>query len=289
MLPWKKHCTIILPARALALAVGWLGTSVGLAGYTKNIMITGYWPPTNEMIRRFSTNPEQNPQGWIGQNWRGLGYDVYAFFPEFPDGKIEKGVGDFEVDYQDTSYDWWRITEQIRPVALITFSRDNSSRNWKLEGGNRNYALNDWYPDYQEPTRPTPDLPIANEPVGNVRYSSLPKQEIIDAVKASGANVNPFVSTLDRSNFLSNFIGYHGNWYHDLHADPNDPYWNLAAGHIHVGRGTRMEDAILATEATLDALIRWVDANIPEPGTGLSLAVLAVCLSQRLRRGRAAR
>src|SRR5262245_41383211 len=49
-----------------------------------NIMITGYWPPTNEMIREFSNNPTQNPGGWIGGNWEGRGYNVYAYFPEFP-------------------------------------------------------------------------------------------------------------------------------------------------------------------------------------------------------------
>ena len=48
-----------------------------------NIVLVGYWPPTNEMLRPFSTSPVQNPGGWIGQNWNGLGHDVYAFFPSF--------------------------------------------------------------------------------------------------------------------------------------------------------------------------------------------------------------
>jgi hypothetical protein len=26
----------------------------------------------------------QNPDGWIGEDWGGYGYDVYSFFPEFP-------------------------------------------------------------------------------------------------------------------------------------------------------------------------------------------------------------
>ena len=46
-----------------------------------NVMITGYWPPTNEMLRRFSPDPVQNPDGWIGGNWEGRGFNVYAFFP----------------------------------------------------------------------------------------------------------------------------------------------------------------------------------------------------------------
>jgi len=61
-----------------------------------NVVLMGYWPPTNEMLRPWSTNPEQNPDGWTGENWRGTGYDVYAFFPEFPpDGDPSNdGIGE---------------------------------------------------------------------------------------------------------------------------------------------------------------------------------------------------
>ena len=96
-----------------------------------NIMLAGYWPPTNDMIRQFSDNPFQNPGGWAGENWEGRGYNIYAFFPEFPDGPSGefpacawgKGVGDLEVDYQDTASDFPAIAEQIEPVAILTFSR----------------------------------------------------------------------------------------------------------------------------------------------------------------------
>ena len=69
-----------------------------------HVLITGYWPPTNEMLRQWSQDPEQNPGGWVGENWEGRGYNIYAFFPEFPGGTGQnpKGDGDFEVDYQDT-------------------------------------------------------------------------------------------------------------------------------------------------------------------------------------------
>ena len=49
------------------------------------ILITGYWPPTNEMIRDFSQNLELNPSGWVGNDWENRGYDVVSFFPEFSD------------------------------------------------------------------------------------------------------------------------------------------------------------------------------------------------------------
>src|SRR6188474_964335 len=41
------------------------------AGSRPAILLTGYWPPTNEMIRHFSTDPVQNPGGWMGSNWEG--------------------------------------------------------------------------------------------------------------------------------------------------------------------------------------------------------------------------
>jgi len=80
------------PSDSPALRVG------GAESETPNIMITGYWPPTNEMLRQFSNNPAQNPNGWVGGDWEGRGYNIYAFFPEFPQG-LGKGEGDFEVDY----------------------------------------------------------------------------------------------------------------------------------------------------------------------------------------------
>ena len=41
-------------------------SSAAADGPRPTIVITGYWPPTNEMIRPFSTDPDQNPDGWIG-------------------------------------------------------------------------------------------------------------------------------------------------------------------------------------------------------------------------------
>ncbi len=60
------------------------GMETGGPSCAKNVVLTGYWPPTNEMLRPWSTNPAQNEGGWVGANWGGHGYDVYAFFPEFP-------------------------------------------------------------------------------------------------------------------------------------------------------------------------------------------------------------
>ena len=227
-----------------------------------HILLTGYWPPTNEMLRQWSPDPNQNLAGWVGEDWEGRGYNVYAFFPEFPGGTgaNPKGDGDFEVDYQDTSNDWWPLVNLMQPIAIVTTSRANTSNGWELEGGNRNYSANLWSNDYLDPFKPTPELPGYDEPSGTTRYSSQPIDAIVAAVAASGADVDPFSTTVDTGRFLSNYIGYHGNWYKELHDDPNDPARCYTGGHIHVGRYTVEAEATLAMEVTLRVVIDHMNA-----------------------------
>jgi len=229
----------------------------GLDGDTElpNVMITGYWPPTNEMLRRFSPDPVQNPDGWIGGNWEGRGFNVYSFFPEFPQG-LGQGEGDFEVDYQDTSEDFWLIAEQVRPVAIITFGRASPNRDWELEWRGRNLPEMDWVPDYSDPRRPTPSPPDGSEPENHIRYSTLPMLDIVNAVNGSGLNINAFFdNTEDAGAFLCEFIGYHACWYHDLHATPGDPDQVWMAGHIHVGSNIGLADATEAAKITVRTLL----------------------------------
>jgi pyrrolidone-carboxylate peptidase len=224
-----------------------------------NIMLTGYWPPTNEMIRRFSPDPIQNPLGWIGNDWENRGYNVYAFFPEFPNG-LGKGEGDLEVDYQDTSADFWLIAGQVNPVAVITFGRGYPGKSWELEWRHRNLIEPKWYPDYLTPTRPTPAPPDANAPAGYIRYSTLPVEEIADAVNDAQIDIDAYVDfKTDSGAFLCEYVGYHASWYHDLHVDPSDPARNISSGHIHVGEHAALPDAIDATKITLRKLIEYLD------------------------------
>jgi pyrrolidone-carboxylate peptidase len=224
-----------------------------------NIMLTGYWPPTNEMLRQFSPNLAQNPGGWIGENWESRGYNIYAFFPEFPQG-LGRGEGDLEVDYQDTSADWWPFTDELQPLANITFGRALPGTKWEIEWKARNYAYSLWYDDYLSPWRPTPAPPDGSMPPGAARYCTLPVWEIIDALLASNLNVWPIYDEVGGAgSFLCEFIAYHAMWYHDLHVDPNDPLRNLAAGHIHVGSNVTLEDAIAATEITVRVLTTYLD------------------------------
>lgn len=262
---------------------------LGASGaYTNNIMITGYWPPTNEMVRRFSTNATQNPLGWIGSNWEGRGYNIHSFFPEFPGGvgTNPQGNGDFEVDYQDTSADWWRITAEVKPVAIITFSRGANGSNWEVEYRTKNRAQ--WVNDYTAPFQPTPSPPDSSVPAESIRFSTLPMQNIVNNVNAAGLGVSAFIDT-NSSNlaggFLSEFIGYHGSWYQSIHADPSDPAWSVAAGHIHVGINTPQAAAEQATLITLRTLIDHVNTIVPSPGAGtLALGGLALGSTRRRRR-----
>ena len=136
------------------------GPRVASTNGLPNIMLTGYWPPTNDMLRRFSPNPKQNPEGWVGEDWEGRGYNIYAYFPEFPGG-LGKGEGDFEVDYQDTSADFWPIAAGIDPIAIMTFGRAEEDTDWELEWRQRNLACSTggWDDDYEAPYLPTPCPP----------------------------------------------------------------------------------------------------------------------------------
>lgn len=258
------------------------------AGSTYNIMLTGYWPPTNEMVRPFSTNTEQNPEGWKGGNFKGRGYNVYSFFPEFPGGTgvNSKGVGDLEVDYQDTDADWERITNDVKPCAIITFSwapgtTNRGQKDWEIEGRNRNRTT--WSNDYQAPFKPDKIPPDDTIAPNAWRDSTLPKEAIRDAVAAAGVGVVPWIDNAGGGSFLSEYIGYKGVWYQSRHSSPDDPYQTFAAGHVHVGSKVTVEEGRLATEITLDQLMNYLDTVIPAPGSALVFtgAVLAVVRRRR--------
>lgn len=264
------------------VAIG-LAASTAWAGHTNNIMITGYWPPTGNMIRPFSTNAAQNPGGWIGGNWEGRGYNIYSYFPEFTDASDQEGHGDFAVDYQRTSADWWRITSEINPVAIITFSwtagtASHQYRDWEIEKLNANGT--NWTDDYEAPYQPTPNPPDSSVPPLTERYSSLPMGKISHDVGLANVGVQPYIDYGGGGNFLSEYIGYHGLWYHSLHADSSDPSWNVAAGHIHVGNSVTTAQGFAATQVTLRSLINYVNTIVPEPSS-VMLLIPAVLLRRR--------
>ncbi len=249
-------------------------SSTGSVGCTKKVVLMGYWPPTNEMLRPWSTDPTQNPDGWQGANWGGYGYDVYSFFPEFPpdgdptndkigeDGAVGSPDYDLRVDYQATSPDFWRIVDEHRPNILITTSRGGDI-GWELEGIDGGHGLDnpggpemDWASDAhgvdQFPTQATIEArswdAISMYRKGVTLPSQLPLDEIVAATDSLGLT-SVVIDQETGGNFLSGFLGLHGLYYNQL-----APH-NVAAGHIHVGYGLPVADASALIEATVHAVL----------------------------------
>ena len=243
------------------------------AAATSNVLLTGYWYPTNEMLkpfhafplpRRNNSLPTPAPPSaggagvaWEGRNWENRGYNIYSFYPTFdPPESTGVGTGDFMVDYQNTSTDWWLAVGLLKPVAIITFSRGSGGSSWVLESRTKDRKA--WTNDYINPKQPTPAPPDPTVPPETIRYSSLPMQKIVDAVHGE-LGLEAWINTGDNfaGGFLSEFIGYHGMWYHDTNSFRSSDTSNgvRAAGHIHVGIDTPLELAIKATEISLRTLL----------------------------------
>lgn len=249
--------------------------TTGPVGCAKNVVLMGYWPPTNEMLRPWSTDPEKNPGGWVGADWGGYGYDVYAFFPEFPpdgdptndqigdEGAVGSPDHDLRVDYQATSADFWRIVDDYQPVILVTTSRGGQI-GWELEAlegghglGNAGDPAFDWisdnYGDEHHPTEATIDprswAAISTYRQGVTLASQLPLDDILAATEPLGLT-SVVIDQGTSGNFLSGFLGLHGVYYNQQAAH------NVAAGHIHVGFGLPLDQASALIEATLHAVLQ---------------------------------
>lgn len=249
-------------------------SSTGASACEKTVVVMGYWPPTNEMLRPWSRNPAQNPEGWVGEDWHGHGYDVQAFFPEFPpdgdptndevgeDGAVGSPDFDLRVDYQATSADFWRIVDEHRPVIVVTTSRGGAI-GWEieaLEGGhgvdNPGDPSQDWLSDGHDPVRfPTQETvdprswdAISTHRQGATLPTQLPVQAIVDATTAL-AVTDVVVDDGTSGTFLSGFLALHGLYY-QLHTPRA-----VAAGHIHVGIDLPVADASVLVEASLDAIL----------------------------------
>lgn len=247
---------------------GWIGaTDKGPRFNTSTrpaILLTGYWPPSNEGVRQFSPDPIQNPGGWQGSNWEGRGYDVYSYFPEFNNPNCftcGKGHGDLEVDYQDTTADFWPIAWNIQPIAIITFSRGFIDKSWEVEINQ--YNRTSWIPDYLDPRYPDQLPPDDSRIADELIESSLPVQDIVDAINNAGLGLNGYVNwTGDGGGFLSEYIAYHGVWYRDDRSSPAHPEWCVAAGHVHVGGNIDWPTTEQAVEVTLREVSAYVDTVV---------------------------
>jgi len=212
------------------------------------VMLTGYWSPTSEMIYRFSNDPDLNPDGWIGENWEGFGYDVYAFFPAF-----NKATREFEVDYQATWGDFWARTDEFHPEIIISYGAGDGP--WEIEDDAFNWDT--WVADETPPYYPTPNPPDSTHPVNRGRYSTLPMIQIRDAVNDQ-TDVYAWIDYPGNpGNYLCNYIAYLGVWYQSMHASVEDEYYCRAAGFIHVAGALEVPRATLAAEVTLRTTLEY--------------------------------
>lgn len=221
----------------------------------RNIMVTGFWNPTGQMIAQFSNNSYLNPDGWKGENWENLGYNVYSYFPT-PD--LYNGT--FKVDYQDTWNDFWKITSEINPIAIISFGAGSGP--WEIEYNARN--LINWINDNNPPLKPTPNPPDDSVPIGFVRHSSLPVEEISNAINEQ-TSINAWIDyNGDPGRFLCEYIAYLGMWYHSIHNTSDMIYPCYSAGFIHVNGNIQLSQAAEAANITIREVINYLnDINKP--------------------------
>ncbi|BBM84962.1 hypothetical protein [Candidatus Uabimicrobium amorphum] len=232
----------------------------GLLAKEKNILVLGYWPPTNAIVQDFSNDAALNPGGWKGKNWQNLGYDIYSFFPTFPKGvkgENGRGEGNLEVDYQDTSRDFWKVVERIKPHAIIAFGLGRGP--WEIEFNARNLAVENWRKDYLIPQFPLtkPDVTRADN---FTLHSTLPVAKIAEKVNAADLGFKAWVDWQgDPGRFLCEYMAYHVMWYQSLHRNGKDAC--LAAGFIHVGGEVDVTSGKKALEITLQETIAHIKAK----------------------------
>lgn len=213
----------------------------------KTVLLTGYWPPTNEMLREFSDSKALNPEGWKGKNWRNSGYDIYAYFPGFQGGD-RTGRGDFPVDYAATYLDFMRITKKLQPEIIISFGLGDGP--WEIE---QNFPPH--YSAMFSSGKIPSSLDITVEDAipsslsdQRTLFSTLESYRIQSKVNASIPGLAWVDSEDDAGDYLCGFIAYLGAWYKTVNPQVTQ------TGFIHVNA-----DLATAKEAlylTLEEVVR---------------------------------
>ena len=167
-----------------------------------------------------------------------------------------QGNGTLEVDYQDTSNDFWPIANSHRPIAVVTFSRGYNNLSWELEFNA--YNRTNWIGDYSAPTLPTPNPPDEDEESLFLRNSNLPMNQIVENINNLNIGLDPYIDQNgDPGHFVSEFMAYHGTWYRDLNLSGEENC--ITAGHVHVGGQINWTTARIATEETLRTVINYLN------------------------------
>ncbi len=238
---------------SILLTICFLNVTTWGGNNLPTVMMTGYWDPSGMMLVPFCTDTSLNPTGWIGEDWEGYGYNVYAFFPE--PGTY---TGIFEVDYQDTWEDFWMITDSLHPQAIISYGVGPVATGfrWEFEYNARNLDADDWSPDGTPPLKPTPCPPDSTSPVDFIRHPTLPLDNIVNALNTG----TPIKATIDyngtANNFLCEYLAFLGMWYQELHASPDDSFPCMASGYIHILKGDPVSELTNAVCVTLREVIK---------------------------------
>ncbi|MEZ4871323.1 MAG: hypothetical protein R2827_03560 [Bdellovibrionales bacterium] len=212
-----------------------------------NIVLIGYWPPTNEMVRRFD---HRQRDLWEGENWEGRGYNIYAFFSEFgPD--TPQGVGAFQVDYQATSNDFWNIVPLYSPVAVLSFGRSSANKDWEIEMVTRNLTY--WNPDFVPPLRPEVAPPDESFARDGERLTEFPGDAIVEALRSEVPALNAFTDRNGAGAYLCEYLGFHLSWYRELNPDRV-----RFAAHTHIGSNSNLETLSRGMDTMLRVLCREI-------------------------------
>ncbi|HML73107.1 MAG TPA: hypothetical protein PKB02_01295 [Anaerohalosphaeraceae bacterium] len=229
--------------------------AAGCGQTRRNVVLTGYWPVTNEMLREFCDDPVINPNGWKGSNWKSMGYDVYAFFPTFPANPYQnpKGNGVLEVDYQDTFADFEAIVAKYKPIAIVCYGMGQGP--WEIE--RRAIVRDRWSPDFLDPKLPDKKSLETMAVTGKTYSTTLPAEQIELAVNRAGLGVKAWIDEEgDPGDFLCNYIACLAMGYQKRYENRSKASYCISAGFIHVGPGVSLEQARKAQELTLEAVLK---------------------------------
>jgi len=221
----------------------------------RNIMLTGFWQPTSQMVVRFCTDPGVNPDGWKGENWENLGYDIYSFVAK----EYYNNSGTWEMRYQQIWNEYWNIVNQLHPIAIIGFGQGGKENTWSIE--NKAVNWNKWYVD-DDGKQPSPNPPDDTVCPGYIRLSTLPIRQIEKAIN-NQTSINAEINYLGTPGFyICAYMAYLQMWYKAQHSDLDDEFLCKAAGFIHVNKDISLNECIKATNITIRNTVEKVKKEI---------------------------
>ena len=232
-----------------------LKVTVNYENQRRNIMLTGFWQPTSQMLVGFCTDPGVNPDGWQGENWENLGYDIYSFVAN----EYYNNSGTWEMRYQQIWNEYWNIVDQLHPIAIIGFGQGGKENTWRIESKAVNW--NKWYVD-DDGKQPSPNPPDDTVCPGYIRFSTFPIRQIEKAIN-NQTSINAEINYLGTPGFyICAYMAYLQLWYKAQHSDLDDEFLCKAAGFIHVNKNVSLDECIKATNITIRNTVEKVNKEI---------------------------